>query len=71
MRVRLQKRIEELEPLPELLRQAEIRNQDLQNQLLDKDKRLMEHAAMISDLTSKVMKTKSNFQIFFFDFLFF
>ena len=54
MRIRLQKRIEELEPLPELLRQAEIRNQDLQNQLLEKDKRLMEQAAVISELTSKV-----------------
>lgn len=34
-RVRLQKRIEELEPLPELLKQMEMKNEKLQRQLLD------------------------------------
>jgi len=33
IRVRLQKRIEELEPLPELLKQAELKNEKLQKRL--------------------------------------
>ncbi|UJR26108.1 hypothetical protein I4U23_007454 [Adineta vaga] len=46
LRFRLQKRIEELEPLPELLRQAELRNQDLQT-------RLAEKSTYINELNSK------------------
>ena len=55
MRTRLQKRIEELEPLPELLRQAEMKNQELQTRLLEQEKRLMEQSNYISDLNSKVI----------------
>ncbi len=54
MRIRLQKRIEELEPLPELLRQAEMKNQELQTRILDQEKRLVEQAAFITELNSKV-----------------
>ncbi|CAF0778111.1 unnamed protein product [Adineta ricciae] len=50
LRYRLQKRIEELEPLPELLRQAELKNQDLQA-------RLAEQTTYMSEL-----KAKSNVQ---------
>lgn len=39
IRVRLQKRIEELEPLPELLKQAESKNDKLQKQVNDMHKR--------------------------------
>ena len=55
MRTRLQKRIEELEPLPELLRQAEMKNQELQTRLLEQEKRLMEQSQYLSDLNSKVI----------------
>jgi chromosome segregation ATPase len=54
MRIRLQKRIEELEPLPELLRQAEMKNHELQTNILEQDKRLVEQSAFIAELTSKV-----------------
>ncbi len=54
MRIRLQKRIEELEPLPELLRQAEMKNQELQTRLLEQEKRLAEQSAFITELNSKV-----------------
>ena len=47
LRYRLQKRIEELEPLPELLRQAELKNQDLQA-------RLAEQTTYMSELKAKV-----------------
>ena len=56
MRIRLQKRIEELEPLPELLRQAEMKNQELQTCLIEQDKRLAEQATIISELTTKVIR---------------
>ena len=59
MRIRLQKRIEELEPLPELLRQTEMKNQELQTRILEQEKRLAEQAAFISELNSKV---KSKFK---------
>jgi uncharacterized protein (DUF342 family) len=54
MRIRLQKRIEELEPLPELLRQAEMKNQELQTCILEQDKRLIEQSNFIDQLSSKV-----------------
>ncbi len=54
MRIRLQKRIEELEPLPELLRQAEMKNQELQTRILEQEKRLVEQSAFITELNSKV-----------------
>jgi chromosome segregation ATPase len=54
MRIRLQKRIEELEPLPELLRQAEMNNQELQTRILEQDKCLAEQSAFINALNSKV-----------------
>ena len=57
MRTRLQQRIEELEPLPELLRQAEMKNQDLQTRLLEQEKRLAEQSSIIGELTSKVRLT--------------
>ena len=53
-RIRLQNRIEELEPLPEFLRQAELKNQELQTRLLDQEKRLIEQKNFITELTSKV-----------------
>ena len=61
MRIRLQKRIEELEPLPELLRQAEMKNQELQARVIDQEKRLVDQAAIITELSSKVIS--KNFQI--------
>jgi chromosome segregation ATPase len=54
MRIRLQKRLEELEPLPELLRQAELKNQELQTYILEQERRLAEQAAVITELSSKV-----------------
>jgi chromosome segregation ATPase len=54
MRIRLQKRIEELEPLPELLRQAEMKNHELQTSILEQDRRLAEQSAFIAELSSKV-----------------
>jgi uncharacterized coiled-coil protein SlyX len=54
LRVRLQKRIEELEPLPELLRKTEIKNQDLQARILEQEKHLAEQSAFITELNSKV-----------------
>ena len=57
MRTRLQQRIEELEPLPEFLRQAEMKNQDLQTRILEQEKRLADQSSIISDLTSKVQST--------------
>ncbi|CAF4308220.1 unnamed protein product [Rotaria sp. Silwood2] len=53
MRVRLQKRLEELEPLPELLRQAEMKNQALETRILEQEKRLVEQSAFITELDSK------------------
>ncbi|CAF0915991.1 unnamed protein product [Didymodactylos carnosus] len=52
-RVILQKRIEELEPLPELLRQAEFKNQELQTKLIECEKRINEQTSYINELTSK------------------
>lgn len=54
MRIRLQKRIEELEPLPELLRQAEMKNQELETRLIEQEKCLAEQSAFINELNSKV-----------------
>jgi DNA repair exonuclease SbcCD ATPase subunit len=54
LRVRLQKRIEELEPLPELLRKTEMKNQDLQARILEQEKHLAEQSAFITELNSKV-----------------
>lgn len=54
MRIRLQKRIEELEPLPELLREAEMKNHELQTCILEHEKRLTEQSAIINDLSSKI-----------------
>jgi chromosome segregation ATPase len=73
MRVRLQKRIEELEPLPELLRQAEMKNQEFQTRILDQEKRLAEQSAFISELNSKVnlnTNKKQSLQILFFRHMF-
>ncbi|CAF0722614.1 unnamed protein product [Rotaria sp. Silwood1] len=53
MRVRLQKRLEELEPLPELLRQAEMKNQELETRILEQEKHLAEQSAFITELNSK------------------
>ncbi|CAF1282728.1 unnamed protein product [Adineta steineri] len=53
LRIRLQKRIEELEPLPELLRQAEMKNQDLQTRLHEQEKRFTEQAAFLTEFNSK------------------
>ncbi|CAF4701465.1 unnamed protein product, partial [Rotaria magnacalcarata] len=47
MRVRLQKRLEELEPLPEYLRQAEMKNQELETRLLEQDRRLADQSSLI------------------------
>ncbi|CAF5202945.1 unnamed protein product, partial [Rotaria magnacalcarata] len=54
MRVRLQKRLEELEPLPEYLRQAEMKNQELETRLLEQDRRLADQSSLIHELTSKM-----------------
>lgn len=62
MRLRLQKRIEELEPLPELLRQAEMRNHDLETRILEQERRLSDQARYIDEISSNV-RFKS---IFFF-----
>ncbi len=70
MRIRLQKRIEELEPLPELLRQAEMKNQELQTRIIDQEKRLAEQAAFITELNSKVLSKNfetKDFKIFSLD----
>jgi chromosome segregation ATPase len=70
MRIRLQKRIEELEPLPELLRQAEMKNQELQTRIIDQEKRLAEQAAFITELNSKVISKNfetKDFKIFSLD----
>ncbi|CAF3790687.1 unnamed protein product [Rotaria sordida] len=53
MRVRLQKRLEELEPLPELLREAEMKNQELETRILEQEKCLAEQSAIITELNSK------------------
>jgi chromosome segregation ATPase len=54
LRIRLQQRIEELEPLPELLRQAEMKNHEIQTCILEQEKRLVEQSAVIAELNSKV-----------------
>lgn len=63
MRIRLQKRIEELEPLPELLRQAEMKNHELQTHIIDLERRLSEQGTYINELNSKVEKQNSDFFI--------
>ena len=69
LRIRLQKRIEELEPLPELLRQAEMKNQELQTRILEQEKRLVEQSSYITELNSKVNlnsnKKKTTFPYYF------
>jgi len=60
LRIRLQQRIEELEPLPELLRQAEMKNHELQTGILEQEKRLVEQSAVIAELNSKVKSKLKN-----------
>ena len=43
-RSRLQKQIENLQPLPELLKQAEVKNEGLQEQIRDLEKRLADRS---------------------------
>lgn len=64
IRIRLQKRLEELEPLPELLRQAELKNSDLQSRLLDQEKRISEQNNIINELNSKVSLIRKTTSIF-------
>ena len=45
-RSRLQKQIETLEPLPELLKQAEVKNERLQERIDHLEKRLADRSAM-------------------------
>ena len=45
-RSRLQKQIEKLEPLPELLKQAEVKNERLQERIDHLEKRLADRSAM-------------------------
>lgn len=70
MRVRLQKRLEELEPLPEYLRQAEMRNQELETRFLEQEKRLADQSSLIADLTSKVNSILENHQYIINDYSF-
>ena len=48
VRARLQKRIEELEPLPELLKEVELKNEKLQKQNNDLQKRLAEQSTFFT-----------------------
>ena len=54
LRTRLQRRIEELEPLPELLRQVELKNQELQTRLLEQEKRLLDQSSHLAEWSVKV-----------------
>ena len=60
IRARLQKRIEELEPLPELLKQAEIKNEKLQKQNNDLQKRLADQSTFFTQ-TPTNGRTKDNY----------
>jgi uncharacterized protein YigA (DUF484 family) len=47
IRTRLQRRIEELEPLPELLRQAELKNDQLAKHILELQRHLTDHSTFV------------------------
>ena len=47
VRVRLQRRIEELEPIPELLRQAELKNQQLEKHVHELQKHVTDQSTFI------------------------
>lgn len=51
---RLQTRLQELEPIPELLKTTELRLQDAGEKLLSYEKRHMDNTKLISELTTKV-----------------
>ncbi|XP_078603530.1 outer dense fiber protein 2-like isoform X2 [Branchiostoma floridae x Branchiostoma japonicum] len=54
VRTRLQQRLAELEPLPELLRESEIKIQDMTDRINAYEKRALEHTKLITELTVKV-----------------
>jgi chromosome segregation ATPase len=60
IRARLQKRIEELEPLPELLKQAESKNDKLQKQNNELQKRLADQSTFFTQ-TPTNDRTKDNY----------
>jgi hypothetical protein len=59
VRVRLQKRIEELEPIPELLKHAEVKNEKLEKHINDLEKHLSEQSTYRVQ-TSSSDRTKDN-----------
>ena len=59
IRARLQKRIEELEPLPELLKQVELKNEKLQKHINELEKRSSGQSAFVNQ-TSFTDRSKDN-----------
>eukprot|EP00118_Oscarella_pearsei_P010833 m.68673 g.68673 ORF g.68673 m.68673 type:complete len:777 (+) comp35546_c0_seq3:117-2447(+) len=54
VRLQLQQRLSELEPLPELLKASELRLQDVQERLSSYEKKAIDHTQLIGELTAKV-----------------
>ena len=54
VKARMQSRLQELEPLPEMLKSAELKLQDSKEQLQSAEKRNLENTKLIAELTSKV-----------------
>ncbi|XP_065830108.1 outer dense fiber protein 2-like isoform X2 [Oscarella lobularis] len=54
VRLQLQQRASELEPLPELLKASELRLQDAQDRLSSYEKKMADHTQLIGELTAKV-----------------
>ena len=54
MKSRLQARLQELEPIPELLKSTELKLQDASEQLLAYERKNTENTKLIAELSSKV-----------------
>ncbi|CAH1272525.1 ODF2L [Branchiostoma lanceolatum] len=62
VRTRLQQRLAELEPLPELLRESEIKIQDMTDRINAYEKRALDHTKLITELTVKVEDQSSQLE---------